>query len=214
MWKIQWWHGMDLISKPACNSDSYEERGHQSQQTLPVNCAFTKGQAGGYCCTHSSSVKEIITGNVGSSTLVSVNEWCTGMGSSPPFSQKKQGCIPVGCVWPACWLYRGRGCLPIEGVRLLRGSPPSEGVHAYRRVCLPMALWEGRLPPHPTVDRMNDTHTWKHYLPAISFAGGKNNCTRRGVREARSMILFCVRGKCVMASWVCLDFSSASKYIG
>ena len=63
----------------------------------------------------------------------------------------KQGCIPVGCVPPegltTFW----------EGMRvsLLRGS------------ACPMALWKGRT-------LWTDKHLWKHYLPAISFAGGND----------------------------------------
>ena len=52
------------------------------------------------------------------------------------------------------------GGLPLEGDSALRG----------RSAC-PMWLWEGK---HPLPPLWTDRRPWKHYLPATSFASGKN----------------------------------------
>ena len=88
----------------------------------------------------------------------------------------RKKCIPVGCVPSArdCVCLGGRGrCLP--GGCLSKGGVCSGGVcpgYLPRgNICL------GGLPKRvvhfPPVDRILDTHLWKHYLFATSFVDGK-----------------------------------------
>ena len=60
-------------------------------------------------------------------------------------------CLRVGCI------LMGGGCTP----------------NAPRPECTPcpIALWDGCT---PLPCEQNDTHLWKHYLPATSFADGNN----------------------------------------
>ena len=89
---------------------------------------------------------------------------------------KQQECILVWCIPPASvamggWFALG-GCLP-------GGCLPKEG---WSTSLFP--LYAGIHPPHPPVDRMNNSRLWKHYLPATSFAGGKN-------QNAKTSYLLC-----------------------
>ena len=82
-------------------------------------------------------------------------------------NKTKQECIPVGSLPPAHWPH-----LVVSG---------GEGTCDWG-VCVPGGMhtqeacmtWQGMLGYTCPVDRIPDTHLWKHYLPATTAAGGKN----------------------------------------
>ena len=95
-----------------------------------------------------------------------------------------QECIPVGCVPPALYRIRGGGLCP--GRSLSRGGPLSKRSMS-RGVSVRVVFVQGYLSigslSRGSLSRETPSSLWtewltdrcKHYLPATSFAGGKNN---------------------------------------
>ena len=101
------------------------------------------------------------------------------------YRQKKQECIPVGCVLSAAVaVWWGVVCL---------GSVCPGGVCPGG--CLPRGCLLGRwcLPGDvhlPPVDRILDTRLWKHYISATSFADGNYKLDK--IVPKNSKLIFCL----------------------
>ena len=117
----------------------------------------------------------------------------------------KQESVPLGCILPASWqlgvgvlgvcvqecVCVSRGC--VQGACVHRGVCPGcvclEGVHPGVRVSRGVftGCVQGDVYPQTQmhtpwtqrhtflVDRRNDTHLWKHYLPTTTIAGSKKS---------------------------------------
>ena len=93
----------------------------------------------------------------------------------------KQGCIPVGCVTPACWPYRRKVCIrrglhPVEGLHpggSASGGSIGGGLHP-GRICT-QGGWVDL-----SMNRMTD-RCRNITLPQTSFAGGKKSETNQSV---------------------------------
>ena len=120
------------------------------------------------------------------------------------WQHKQQESIPEGCVPPDYRSYpmvSGGGRVPNPlYISTPADAPAPEHTHApdipiswkepgtrnthplertwYQRYPLLVRTWDQRHPPPPSTDR----HLWRHYLPATSFAGGKNR-----TKEERGM---------------------------
>ena len=119
-------------------------------------------------------------------------------------TQMEQGCIPVGCVLPACCLYlpactvQGGVCylgVCSQGRCLRLGGVCYQGVSAPGGCLLPggRCLLQGggysryALRQTPPVDRM--TNRYKNItLPQTSFVGGNNFVYTTGVEQYRCII--------------------------
>ena len=90
----------------------------------------------------------------------------------------KHNNIPVGCVPPAWqpYVFRWQGVGYVQrGYGMSRVPLPCDLSHDACDVTYP------RPPPPPPVDRQ----LWKHYLPATTVAGGKNNNFCLTIQEIR-----------------------------